>query len=573
MSIFRYPLVIFLILGLAAHASVLRSHFQGMWESNSFRFFPLAFIAAAYVAYRRKDRLKSTLDETETGGVNAFALASLMFFCSLTAVTTAILATPTLGWISFLLFLSVVLYAGNGVKALTAFWPSIVILAMVRCIPDSIEANIVTGFQTAASLLASKFMDAIGMVHIREGGLLSLAGPRFDAEEASSGIRSLFSSLTLVFAWGILKNYGWVRHVFNFVQTIFWVVVMNAVKLVAILVFQSRTSISIAEGIPLEIASVITFLVIIGLVLSTDQLTTAFFGNENIIETDGTEFGSEFGSEAETNSDAFLATRSGWTWPLGNVAAVAWMIGLGIAAAVSVRMLTLPSKDSLSIARLLDPTKELLGDQIEGWNVTKFSQLERSKANVLGKEAYQWTLRKGLREAQLSLGEAMEGSDSPQDYFALRGWLCVKTVGKLRSGALTISPEPEPSLESHPEPEHASQATLEGSYTQIQLTKENGESGVVLFTSFDSSGNDLPPKIADDFLSTGYWTSRLASGIGILIGKEEQAIVHESNPSVKLRLTCIPNIDLKSEDLEELKRLFATSIDQLRKSPFFTSVN
>jgi len=565
MSTFRYPLVIFLVLGLAAHASVLKSHFQSMWESTSFRFFPLAFIAAAYVAYRRKDRLKSTLNETEAGGVNAIALSSLMFFSSLTAVTTAILATPTLGWISFLLFLSVVLFAGNGVKALAAFWPSIVILAMYRCISDSIETSIVTGFQTVAALLASKFMDAIGLVHIREGGLLSLAGPRFDAVEACIGIRSLFSGLTFVFAWGILKNYGWVRHIFNFLQTTFWVVVMNAVKLVAILMFQSRTSISIAEGIPLEIASLVTFLLIVGIVLSTDQLTTAIFGNDDMVETDG--------MEPETKSKTIEVTRSGWTWPLGNVAAVAWMIGLGIGTAVSIRMLTVPFKESLSIAGLSDPTKEILGDQVEGWGVTEFSQLDRSKAHVLGKEAYQWTLRKGMREAQLSLDEATTSSASPQDYFALRGWLCAKTDGKLRSDAKSISTEkdasPEPSLQSQPESEQTSQATSAGSYTQIQLSKSNGESGVVLFTSLDSSGNNLASKIADDFLSVGYWTSRLANGIAMLLGKEEQTIVYEKNPSIMLRLTCIPNIDLKSEDIEELKRLFATSIDLLRKSPVF----
>jgi len=591
MSIFRYPLGILLILGIAAHASVLWEHFSAMWDSNSFRFFPLAIVLALYVAYRRRGKLVPLIPDSESEATNSDKAlevepvrSSLVVFgmvlSVIAALLTTIMSTPMLGWLSFLFFLCVLIYAGHGKQGLKALWPSLVLLGMVRFIPDSIDAYIAIGLQKFASSLASVLMDAIGWTNIREGAMLSLASSKFEALEACSGIRSLFSSLTVIFAWGILRNYGWVRHLFNLLQTFFWVLVFNAFRVSLVLVFESRGWVSIAQGIPLEIATTLIFLAIIAMALSTDQLITAFtlkeepidLGNANVLENP-------------------VVADSTWKWSLGGSAAVAWMIGLGAASLISLRMLmsvsTMVSATGISYTGSFpEPTKEVLDNQIEGWVVTDFSHIERFNKHLLGKDTYQWTLRKGKKTALLSLDQAAKRNENPQLHFSSLGWLSTlvesdtptKVGEPVDEQKVTAVVDQEndkvnPKAESE-ESIVPNENEISGTYRQLALTRRGGESGVVMFTKLGRFGEPIPTSERTDMFSLDFWSQRFRDGIAILLGNKSAAqnsALGSEYPSQTLRLTCIPNVELKPEDLTDLKKLLVASEDMLRKSGLFES--
>ena len=602
MSFFRYPLGLLLILGIAAHASVLWVHFSTMWDSNSFRFFPLAIVLAIYVAYRRRGKLAPLISDSESEATNrakALEVESVrgsfvavgMALSVVGALLTTIMSTPTLGWLSFLFFLCVLIYAGHGKQGLKAFWPSLVVLAMVRFIPDSFDAYIAIGLQKISSSLASVLMDAIGWTNIREGVMLSLASSKFEALEACSGIRSLFSSLTVIFAWGILRNYGWLRQIFNLLQTFFWILVFNAFRITLVLVFESRGWISIAEGLPLEIATTLIFLAIIAMALSTDQLITAFTLKEEPVDLE------------KTNSleNAFVADST-WKWSLGSSAAIAWMIGLGVASLVSLRMLvsaatidstsaatidsTIASKSASDTPSFPVPTKDLLVQQIEGWVVTDFSHIERFNKHLLGKDTYQWTLRKGKKTALLSLDQAAKRNENPQLHFSSLGWSSTlvesDTPSKVeepveeQNATMVASNEldkanPEATSKESTEPNENENS---GTYRQLFLTRRSGESGVVMFTKLSRSGEPLPTSESADMLSVDFWSRRFNDGLAMLLGNKgtaQESSFGREYPSQTLRLTCIPNVEMKPEDLIDLKKLLATSEDMLRKSSLFES--
>ena len=589
MSFFRYPLGLLFILGIAAHASVLWEHFSAMWDSNSFRFFPVAIALALYVAYRRRvklmplisdsEREASKSDTLEVEPVSGAIVAVGMALSVIGALLTNILSTPMLGWLSFLFFLCVLIYAGHGKQGFKSLWPSLVLLAMVRFIPDSIDAFISIGLQKFASSLASVLMDAIGWTNIREGVMLSFPSSKFEALEACSGIRSLFSSLTVVFAWGILRNYGWVRQVFNLLQTFFWVLVFNAFRISLVLVFESKGWISIAEGLPLEIATTLIFLAIIAMALSTDQLITAFTLKEEPVDLENT----------NSLENAFVADST-WKWSLGSSAAIAWMIGLGVASLVSLRMLmSAATIDLTSASDTLSfpvPTKDLLVQQIEGWVVTDFSHIERFNKHLLGKDTYQWTLRKGKKTALLSLDQAAKRNENPQLHFSSLGWSSTlvesDTPFKVEEpveeqNATTVASNdldkanPEENSKESSEPKENENS---GTYRQLVLTRRGGESGVVMFTKLSRSGEPLPTSGSADMLSVDFWSRRFNDGLAMLLGNKgtaQDSSFGSEYPSQTLRLTCIPNVEMKPEDLIDLKKLLATSEDMLRKSSLFES--
>jgi exosortase/archaeosortase family protein len=584
MSIFRYPLGFFLLLGVAAHASVLWGHFSAMWDSNSFRFFPLAIALAAFVAYQRLGRLvplnpdaDSDADKVGFSGQREVKPAQSLFvivgmiLSVAGALVTSVLSTPTLGWMSFLFFLVVLIYAGHGKQGIKAMWPALVLLAMVRFVPDAFEVSLGLSLQKVATLLASVLLDAFGWVNIREGAMLSLASSSFEPFEACSGIRSLFSSLTVIFAWGILKNYGWVRHLFNLIQTFFWVLVFNALRVMLVLLFQSRGWTSFTQGLPLEILTTAFFLVIVGITLSTDQLITAF-----TLKEDPVDLGTGDGSATSPVS------APAWNWTAGNSLAFAWMIGLGIASLVAMRMLVATASIASDPVRFPVPAKDLLGQQVDGWAVTNFSHIERFNKHLLGKDTYQWTLRKGKKQALLALDQSIMSCENPQLHFSSLGWTCSSIeAGKTSSVQDPKLVEPvgqEGNTETLPGlPTEISGPTEQpalGAYEQVALSKKSGESGVVMFAKLGVGGDALSTSEPRDLFSTEFWSRRLSAGLATLLGNTNAAkglLAASQNPSQTLRLTWIPNVESTPEDLGELRKLLSASQDALKKSSLFES--
>ncbi|MCY2974060.1 MAG: archaeosortase/exosortase family protein [Planctomycetota bacterium] len=585
MSIFRYPLGLLLILGIAAHASVLWQHFTAMWDSNSFRFFPLAIVIAIFVAYYRQDRLVPSVPSVEgeseesvlslpKSPVNGSVVAVGMALSVIGAFLTSIMATPTLGWMSFLLFLCVVIYAGYGNQGIKAMWPSLVILAMFRFIPDSTDRYVVMVLQKVASLLASVFMDGLGWIHVREGAMLSVASAKLEVLEACSGIRSLFSSLTVIFAWGIVRSYGPLRHVFNLLQTFFWVIVFNALRVVLIWLFHSRGWVSMTEGLPLEIITTVIFLMILAMALSTDQLITAFTLKEGLVD-----------AENPRSLRVARTADSSWKWSLGSSFAIAWMVGLGLATVVSLRMLMSFSTIASGTVTFPVPTKELLGPQIDGWVVTDFSHIERFNKHLLGENTYQWTLRKGKKQALLSLDQAATQMEDPDLHFSSLGWSATFVD---TDKTPTVKDQPlTPVADKKNDQEKADPAVdnpateevtapnedgLSGAYRQLAISKRGGASGVVLFAKIGASGELLSvPETVDGF-SVDFLLQRLRDGIATLLGNNNAANdspFGKSSASRMLRLTSIPNVEVKAEDIKELKKLLVASEETLRKSSLF----
>lgn len=587
MSIFRYPLGLLLILGIAAHASVLWLHFTAMWDSNSFRFFPLAIVLAIFVAFYRQDKLVPKVSGIEgesaeavksspKSPVNGALVAVGMALSVIGALLTAIMATPTMGWMSFLLFLCVVIYAGHGNQGIKAMWPSLVILAMFRFIPDSLDTYVAIGLQKVASLLASILMDGVGWVHIRQGAMLSVVSAKFDDLEACSGIRSLYSSLAVIFAWGIFRSYGLVRHTFNLLQTFFWVIVFNALRVVLVWLFDSRGWVSMTEGLPLEIVTAVIFLLILAMAFSTDQLITAFTLKEDLVDVDNPQALQVAGT-----------ANSSWNWSLGSSFAIAWMLGLGLASLVSLRMLIPVATMASAPIRFPVPTKEVLGPQIDGWVVTDFSHIERFNKHLLGENSYQWTLRKGKKQALLSLDQAATKKEDPQLHFSSLGWSATfvdsDQTPKVDDQPLTTVADKKDDKENL-DPAVGDPATnevanpnedgLSANYRQLALSKRGGASGIVLFTKLGPLGESLPISETTDGFSVDFWSRRLRDGIATLLGNSSVAndsLVGKNSASQMLRLTSIPNVEIKAEDIKDFKKLLADSEEILRKSSLFES--
>jgi exosortase len=107
-------------------------------------------------------------------------------------------------------------------------------LLVIRPVPGSLEQLLTINMQKVASTLAGNILNIMGVLHYKQGVVLKLVGQSFMAEEACSGVRSLFSSITAIVFLGLMNRYHWSRHLFNVMQTIMWVVVLNAFRIAVV---------------------------------------------------------------------------------------------------------------------------------------------------------------------------------------------------------------------------------------------------------------------------------------------------------------------------------------------------
>jgi exosortase len=161
----------------------------------------LVIPAAAYMAWTKKDKLKTLTRKPSMWGVGLLLLGAVL----------ASLATAAQWiWVSRMAFLvSIVgyiaaLYGWRIVRELT--YPLCTLVLMVAP-PTFIFERLTLSLQLLASRLGEICLEALGYSVLREGNILEMVGIKLSVEEACSGIRSLMA----IFFMCVLYNFFFVE--------------------------------------------------------------------------------------------------------------------------------------------------------------------------------------------------------------------------------------------------------------------------------------------------------------------------------------------------------------------------
>jgi exosortase len=532
----NYSVWLLLLFGIVAHLTLLTRHFGWLWQLEHFQYFPVALAAAAVVAHDRRFDILQRATSPRNWVVYGGLLAMVACLC-----LGLLLGFPMVGWLSILGFLAVLLYASYGWGGLAAAWPVFLMLLLTRPLPDQLVQPVTIGMQKLASSLASGWLDIFQVMHVQQGVVLSLVGKSFMAEEACSGIRSLFSSIAAIVFFGLMQRYGWRRHAFNILQTIFWVVIFNAVRIAAVILVEDRWDFSIAEGWRHELFGYVIFFLIFGTILSTDQLLGAIFPPAEPLPPPA--------------PDKVIPWYRALVWP-GSPASVLGFSGayllLGL---LSIRMLSLQPVRTGFIEPLVAASRDQLPPEILGWQVKNFRHVVRDRDDLQGKESYVWEMEKQGLTAVLSLDGTFNDYHFLAWCYSARGWEC--------------------GVENNYTPladRAAGKALGEEELTKLALNKSSGETGLVLFTAVDKYGEVvIPPwefqqrsfeKIIDSF----WFSLKFALGQPSV----QQIRFNTFVPPVStVQLLVIPPEPLNEAGEQEVKRLFLTSRDLLRRSSLF----
>lgn len=504
-----------------------------MWGQGHYQYFPLLLAAVAGLLGSRRAELI-----TQATNPAPWLLGVGLLGVALSATGGHLLLSGLLGILTTILALVVLIYGGYGAGGLKAAAPVLWLLIFAIPLPLGLDQSLILKMQFLASRLASHLLDGLGVMHFREGVLLVTEKSRFMTEEACSGIRSLFSSMAVVSIYGVSLRHGWIRVGLNLLQTVFWVLIGNAVRVAAVVILADNVDPWYATGTGHEMLGMVVFAFILGMVVSTDSLMSLFVNRPFV---NPTEFNAKAAREDSLPDFPFPSFAS---WLVFGMFCFVGVVGLRVAY-VSQR-----GSDSIRVVDLPAPSEADLPLVMDGWKRESFEHVERAGDPLFASHSYIWKYSNGRSVILVSVDSPWAEWHNLAVCYSALGWEMEAKYFVENSEAL---PDGRPMK------------------TQSELLMTKGDrSGFVIFAVVDRAGAEIFPGWRNAMGSwwqlPGAFMQQAAASLGF--GLETQfAIGGFKLPATTIQVLTESSEPFKPEELEEIRRMYDLIRRTLLASP------
>ena len=519
---------------IIAHVPMGIEYCRRMWRTGHYQFFPFLMLLVGWLVYEKVSDLPMIRTRTATNyfllGVNAILLAAAILFYS-----------STVWMMSFLFLVVVLIHDRFGFKGCVVSAPVWLLLLFIFPLPSNIDLLLINKLQFLASQLASWALDSAGLLHFREGVVLVTEKKQFFAEEACSGVRSLFSSLAAVSVFGVFVGYPWWRLGFNLIQTTFWVLVGNALRIATVVYVADNWTDTIASGAYHELLGFAVFLLIFGLAMSTDKALSLFSSSTMRLTKTIPSVNPSDGSLEDAND----VTCKGY--PTLNLA----MTILLIAVTLFSCRLTFAKfsnerlrESGFSNRQLATLEIDDLPTEIGGWRRVSFEHIVRNEHSLLAPESFLWKYDKEGMEVSVSLDSPYYEFHNLSTCYDGLGWITACTHNYLNGSG-----------------------EASGDCSKLTMQKKS-QRGVVLFSAFDRKGNLVLPNESFSVVSRfDSVADNIQLAFGMTAAANQSKILNGALPVSQIQLVATaPKVNQRSDDLETL---FGVARSALLKSSRF----
>ena len=250
----------------AAHAPLLWDHFSNLWTRPHYQYFPVVFLAIAYLVYDRwrYRRVRPSRICRPLGMALIVVSVALLVFSS-------IVWSPTLGAISFvcgaggcLLVLQEKVRIRNAFGVWLLFW-------LIIPAPMGLDTRLANYLQGATTHISGLLLDLFSVVNVVDGNTLVLATGRLFVEEACSGIVSLMAVVACSIIIAVWNNRPLIHLVVLTACAIGWAAFMNTMRIVVIGFCMVKIDVDLSTGWQHEVVGLVLFAITLLLTISTDR--------------------------------------------------------------------------------------------------------------------------------------------------------------------------------------------------------------------------------------------------------------------------------------------------------------
>ena len=527
-----------------AHLPLLYGYFRINWNKGHYQFFPLMFLVVAWLIVDRlydksfSIRQSGQSSANPNNGALERAIATILICgCGIVLGTAIVLQSSFLVVPSIMLLVASWMVGRFGIAGFRKAFPAWMLLVFAIPLPWNLDAVLVNRMQFMASGLASWILDSLGQIHFREGLTLVTAKKQFFTEEACSGIRSLFSSLAAITAFGVLHRFNFSRFLFNWIQVVLWVIVGNAVRVAIVVYVSENWTEAIGSGAYHEMLGIAVFALIMLLALSTNRSIDAFGSTDeefedamedSVIEIEARVIRPKKNVPRPTKLASWIAT-----------ACFAFLLVLG-ARIVYAQYASLPTPFDASA--LLDSAESDLPIEIEGWKVVKFEKSIRPQTSLLAPNSFIWTMKRGSETLVVSLDSPYHAFHDLTGCYRGLGWDVGSSYDRL--------------------PDDGSD-----SFTLLTITKR-GQHGIVLFSANGADGKPISRAISGSRSNSVRKNLLLAAG---LYDPNDDSQHGAALPISQIQVFYESSKPITESEQADLLRLFLKARQRLLKSDRFSN--
>ncbi|QDV82835.1 exosortase U [Planctomycetes bacterium TBK1r] len=245
-----------------AVAPLLVPYFIGMWGNPTYRYFPFAIAAVAWLTYLR-------FDGYFYPPRGWFSWAAIGFALLLTAFGTVV-QFPWFAAVAFAILCATMLYAMRGPEdstLLVLVLPLLTIVQLVRA-----DTLLVLWLQNVTTWMSSVLLDTLAVPHAVTNNVIQLADRELFVAEACSGIQSVFTLSFLAFlmiSWR--RRRIWMAPIYLAIACLL-AIFANVIRVTVVALVANSFQFDLAEGWPHQLLGYVALAIAFGFLLSFDYL-------------------------------------------------------------------------------------------------------------------------------------------------------------------------------------------------------------------------------------------------------------------------------------------------------------
>lgn len=274
-EILRSPFFLATLLLSVAYAPVLLVYLKQLWSREYYQFFPFSFVTVLWFAATRAAREPDFSGATpRQAGRWAVLVTAVML-----TVIGVIQGSPWLCYAGYVLHLAMLLELWQEEGSVRRLGYIVLPVLLTVRPPLNLDETAIQKLQMITSQFASKFLNALGIDHILSGNIIQpMRGPALLVEEACSGVQSLFTVMFIASFIGVARQYSVVRSLILISTGVFWALLMNICRVLAIAIAQTQFAVDLTSGWKHDAVGYAALLLAIPLLMSTDRFIGFLFG-------------------------------------------------------------------------------------------------------------------------------------------------------------------------------------------------------------------------------------------------------------------------------------------------------
>lgn len=260
-----------MLLGVAFLLPIL-FHFQNLWRSAHYQFFPILLISIVVILSDRGVRFK---DLPRSMPILDWPYSLLTVGGLFLLMVAIIVDTPNAAMIAFLIFTAGIVWRLSVVEKISLWGPWALGWLLVQ-LPGFVERSLTNSLQLLSSRLSSRLLDWAGINHLLTGNIMRLETRDLFVDEACSGVVSLFSILSFGAMYAVWKRYTLLHACLLLMLGVGFTVLLNVLRITTIAVADQWFDLNLADGVPHTLLGLVLFAVTLAGFYCSDQVLGQF---------------------------------------------------------------------------------------------------------------------------------------------------------------------------------------------------------------------------------------------------------------------------------------------------------